>query len=107
MSSAHFLWLSTGSTDRPMILVLRLSNSGLLRAIVRSWVVHTGVKSLGCENSMPQELPSHSWKRIFPSVVSTSKSGAVSPIANVITNLLNSILRDVQALSIRLHVGAE
>ena len=29
MSSAHFAWLSTGSTLSPMILTLRLSNSGL------------------------------------------------------------------------------
>src|SRR5665213_3268318 len=70
-----------------MILALRLSNSGLSRAIVPSSVVQTGVKSFGCENRTPQELPSHSWKRILPSVVSASKSGAVSPIANVIAGL--------------------
>ena len=55
--------------------------------MVPSSVVQTGVKSLGCENSTPQESPSQSWKRIFPSVVSASKSGAVSPIANAMTNL--------------------
>ncbi len=70
-----------------MILVLRLSNSGFSGAMVPSSVVQTGVKSFGCENSTPQELPSHSWKRILPSVVSASKSGAVSPIANVIAVL--------------------
>src|SRR5215469_4425155 len=87
MSPDHFLWLSTGSTERPMILTPRLSNSGLSRAMVPSSVVQTGVKSFGCENRTPQELPSHSWKRMLPSVVSASKSGAVSPIANVIADL--------------------
>src|ERR1044071_6014355 len=65
-----------------MILALRLSNSGFRGAMVPSSVVQTGVKSFGCENSTPQESPSHSWKRILPSVVSASKSGAVSPIAS-------------------------
>ncbi len=60
MSTAHFLWFSTGSTDSPMILVLRLSNSGFMRAMVPSSVVQIGVKSFGCENSTPQELPSQS-----------------------------------------------
>src|SRR3954469_16146042 len=92
MSVAHFLWFSTGSTDSPMILALRLSNSGLSRAMVPSSVVQTGVKSLGCENSTPQESPSHLWKLILPSVVSASKSGAVSPIANAMTNPPNAVL---------------
>ena len=59
-----------------MTFVLRLSNSGLRRATEPSSVVQTGVKSFGCENSTPQELPSHSWKRTGPSVVCASKSGA-------------------------------
>ncbi len=42
--------------------------------------MQTGVKSFGCENKITQELPIQSWKRIRPSVVSASKSGAVSPI---------------------------
>ncbi len=46
--------------------------------------MQTGVKSRGCENSTPHESPSQSWKRIGPSVVSASKSGAVSPIVSVI-----------------------
>src|SRR5439155_14337745 len=50
-----------------------------------SSVVHTGVKSRGCENSTAQESPIQSWKRIFPSVVCASKSGATSPIANVMS----------------------
>src|SRR2546421_9697352 len=41
---------STGSADRPMILVLRLSNSDFNLAMAPSSVVQTGVKSLGCEN---------------------------------------------------------
>ena len=62
-----------------MILVLRRSNSAFIFAMVPSSVVHTGVKSFGCENSTAQESPIQSWNRIFPSVVSASKSGAVSP----------------------------
>jgi hypothetical protein len=50
-------------------------------------VGHTGVKSFGCEKSTAQELPIQSWKRILPSVVCASKSGAVSLIARVITPL--------------------
>ena len=79
MSTAQRAWLSTGSTLRPMIFVLRLSNSGFRCAIEPSSVVQTGVKSLGCENRTPHESPSHWWKRIGPSVVSAVKSGAVSP----------------------------
>ena len=41
----------------PMILTSRLSNSGLIFAMYPSSVVHTGVKSFGCENSTAQELP--------------------------------------------------
>src|SRR6266550_4246714 len=82
MSSDHFECESTGSTLRPMILTLRLSNSGLSLAMYPSSVVQTGVKSLGCEKSTPHELPSQSWKRIGPSVVVASKSGASVPIAS-------------------------
>ena len=70
---------STESTDRPMSLVLRLSNSDLALEKAPSSVVHTGVKSLGWENRIPHESPSHSWKLIVPSVVSAVKSGAMSP----------------------------
>ena len=48
---------STESTDRPMSLVLRLSNSGLALEKAPSSVVHTGVKSFGWENRIPQESP--------------------------------------------------
>ena len=57
MSFAHFVWLSTGSTLKPTIFTLRLSNSGLSLAIVPSSVVQTGVKSFGCENRTAHELP--------------------------------------------------
>src|SRR5579872_4016561 len=79
MSLSHALCDSTVSTDRPMSLVLRLSNSDLALEKAPSSVVHTGVKSLGWENRIPHESPSHSWKLIVPSVVSAVKSGAVSP----------------------------
>ena len=46
--------------------------------------MQTGVKSRGCENSTAHESPIQSWKRILPSVVSASKSGAVSPICRAI-----------------------
>src|ERR1700728_1235796 len=79
MSFFQPLWDSTESTERPMILALRLSNSPLALAKAPSSVVQTGVKSFGWENSTPHELPSHSWKLIVPSVVSAVKSGAMSP----------------------------
>src|SRR6266481_810623 len=92
MSEAHFEWLSTGSTLRPIIFTLRLSNSGLSLAIYPSSVVQTGVKSFGCENSTHQESPIHSWKRMRPSVVSASKSGATSFICRAIADLLGPVL---------------
>ncbi len=47
-----------------------------------------GVKSFGCENSTAHESPIQSWKLILPSVVSASKSGAVSPMCNAISPFL-------------------
>src|SRR6476646_7525337 len=90
MSFAHLEWLSTGSTLSPMILTLRLSNSGLSLAIYPSSVVHTGVKSFGCENSTAHESPIQSWNLMRPSVVSASKSGATSPIRRLIAYLQSS-----------------
>src|ERR687892_2058690 len=84
MSFAHFSWLSAGSTERPMIFTFLRSNSGLTFAMWPSSVVQTGVKSFGCENSTAHESPIQSWKLIRPSVVSASKSGAVSPICSAI-----------------------
>src|SRR5262249_1723418 len=63
-----------------MFFTPRRSNSGLIFAMYPSSVVQTGVKSFGCENSTVQESPIQSWKRIGPSDVCASKSGAVSPI---------------------------
>src|SRR4051795_10285468 len=100
MSSAHFAWLSTASTDRPMTFVLRLSNSGLSIAIRPSSVVQIGVKSFGCENSTAQESPIQSWNLIFPSVVSAVKSGASSPSCSAMCNTsLCCVRADGQARS--------
>src|SRR5437588_688068 len=71
-----------------MIFTSRLSNSGLIFAMYPSSVVQTGVKSRGCENRTAHESPIQSWKRIRPSVVSASKSGAVSPICSAIFSSL-------------------
>src|SRR5215467_8338771 len=84
MSSAHLACRSMGSTEMPMIFTLRLSNSGLILAMYPSSVVHTGVKSLGCENSTAQEFPIQLWNLMGPAVVCASKSGAVSPMRSVI-----------------------
>src|SRR6266581_2460209 len=70
-----------------MIFVLRFSNSGFRRATYPSSVVHTGVKSFGCENRIAHPLPIHSWNLIVPSVVSAVKSGTSSPIRNDMENL--------------------
>src|SRR5688500_5416895 len=86
MSRAHSACLSIGSTDSPMTLTPRRANSGSIRAMYPSSVVQTGVKSFGCEKSTAQESPIHSWKRIRPSVVSASKSGAVSPSCRVMSS---------------------
>src|SRR5215210_1414411 len=90
MSLAQPEWLSTGSTERPMIFTLRRSNSGLIFAMYPSSVVQTGVKSFGCEKSTAHESPIQSWKRICPWVVSASKSGAVSPSFRAICFLLGT-----------------
>src|SRR5215211_4544558 len=84
MSFAHASWSPAESTESPMIFTFRLSNSGLIFAMYPSSVVHTGVKSLGCENRTTHESSIHSWKLIGPSVVSAWKSGAVSPMVNAI-----------------------
>src|SRR5271165_810735 len=96
MSFAQRAWSSTGSTLSPMIFVFRLSNSGLRLAMYPSSVVHTGVKSLGCENRTAHDSPIHSWKRIRPMVVSAMKSGATSPILRPIDCLLFEFAADVQ-----------
>src|ERR1051326_2755335 len=82
MSPVYLLWLVTGSTLRPIIFVLRFANSGCRPAMYPSSVVHTGVKSFGCENRIAQPFPIHSWKLILPSVVSAVKFGASSFMRN-------------------------
>src|SRR5438876_3200801 len=67
-----------------MIFTFLRSNCGFIFAMYPSSVVHTGVKSFGCENKTAHESPIQSWKRIRPSVVCASKSGAVSPIFIVV-----------------------
>src|SRR5262245_56506006 len=62
-----------------MTLTLRFSNSLASLAVYPSSVVHTGVKSLGCENSTAHLPFFHSWKSICPSVVGAVKFGAMSP----------------------------
>src|SRR6202011_6322688 len=80
--SDHLAWRSMGSTERPISLTPRLSNSGFSLASAPSSAVQTGVKSLGCENSIAQLLPIQSWNLILPSVVWASKSGATVPIGS-------------------------
>src|SRR5580704_7847051 len=83
MSCAHLLCCVTGSTLSPIILQLRFAKSGSSPAMYPSSVVHTGVKSLGCENRMAQPSPIHSWKLILPCEVSAVKLGASSLIRNM------------------------
>ena len=79
MSPIHFLCESTGSTLSAMTFTFRLSNSGFSFATSPSSVVHTGVKSFGCEKRIAQLEPIHSWNLIGPSVESWVKSGATLP----------------------------
>src|SRR5882724_4206213 len=95
MSLAQPLCDSSGSTDRPTTLTLRWSNSGLSAETRPSSVVHTGVKSLGCENRTPQLLPRNLWKLIGPSVLSAVKSGASSPSCNAMGILRDGVLASV------------
>src|SRR4030095_15546328 len=70
---------------RPRTLQLRFSNSGFRPAMYPSSVVHTGVKSLGCENRIAQPFPIQSWKLRLPSVVSAVKLGASALILSDMT----------------------
>src|SRR5437867_2194068 len=79
---------SNGSTLMASTLTLRFLNSFVILAIAPSSVVQTGVKSFGCENRMPQPVPSHSWKLTVPSVVCAVKFGASSPSRSAIGSLL-------------------
>src|SRR5438874_11510370 len=82
MSCFHPLCADTGSTLNPTIFALRFANSGCRPAMYPSSVVHTGVKSFGCENKTAQPSPIHSWKLILPCVVSAVKFGASSFMRN-------------------------
>src|SRR4051795_10606548 len=93
MSFDQRVWSPTGSTLRPIIFVLRFSNSGISPAMWPSSVVQTGVKSLGWENRTAQESPIQSWKLIGPSVVSAWKSGAVSLIESAIRSSFSEVRR--------------
>src|SRR4051812_21324737 len=88
MSPSQRLWLSTGSTDKPISLAWRLVNSGSMRAMYPSSVVQTGVKSFGCENRIAQLSPIHWWKSIFPCVVLAVKFGAMSLMRSIFILLL-------------------
>ncbi len=72
-------WDEVSLQDRAMVLTPRLAKSGCILATEPSSVVHTGVKSLGCEKSTAQLSPIHSWNFIGPIEVSASKSGTTSP----------------------------
>ena len=52
--------ISKASAESPTMRTPRFSNSGESRAMLPNSVVHTGVKSLGCENSTHQDVPIHS-----------------------------------------------
>ena len=56
------------------------SDDGRFDDLLAKAVVHTGVKSLGCEKNSAQLFPIQSWNLILPSVVWASKSGASEPI---------------------------
>src|SRR6202142_4610465 len=104
VSSEHLVCLSTGSTERPISLTPRLSNSGFSFASAPSSVVQTGVKSFGCENNSAQLLPIQSWNLILPSVVSASKSGATAPIWRAIVDLISFKLQVNLVFGVRLGV---
>lgn len=53
MSLHHSIWEDTESHDKPITFVLRFVNSGSKFSTLASSVVHTGVKSDGCEKSIP------------------------------------------------------
>lgn len=54
MSGIHLAWDSAESIDSAIGLMFRFSNSGYSCTTRANSVVHTGVKSAGCENKIPQ-----------------------------------------------------
>jgi len=82
MSLAHCSWLSSGSTDGPMFVVLRLFEKLGLGGghVSRAPVVHHRGEGPRVGRTGPtQESTIQSWKLIFPSVVSASSLGLSSP----------------------------
>jgi len=63
----------------PIILTPLASNSPFNLANAPNSVVHTGVKSAGCENNTAHFPSSHVWKSISPCVVCALKLGASVP----------------------------
>src|SRR6266849_3578089 len=78
------MWLWIESTEMPMSLVLRLSNSACRRANSASSVEHTGVKSAGWLNRSTQWPSCHFEKVSSPCVVIAVKSGATSPMRGIV-----------------------
>lgn len=86
---APFVREEEGKYTSPIILTPLLSNSPPIFANAPSSVVHTGVKSAGCENRIAQLLPMNWWKSISPWVVLAVKLGA-TPRQLVFTSLIGS-----------------
>ena len=60
ISAIQRSWSSVLSTLRPMTLVLRIFHSCTSLAVIPNSVVHTGVKSAGCEKNTHHESPMNS-----------------------------------------------
>lgn len=69
MSEIHSPWDLRSFAERPMSFTPLWSNDGFNLAKAPNSVVHTGVKSAGCENRMAHLSPIHEWKSISPCVV--------------------------------------
>jgi hypothetical protein len=66
ISFFYFLSSSALSTETPTTLVLRFFHSADSFATAPNSVVHTGVKSLGCENRIVQPPPIQLWRETLP-----------------------------------------
>src|SRR4051812_7776444 len=100
MSDFHLPCDSEESTESASTFTPRFLKSPERLAASPSSVVHTGVKSLGCEKNTAQELPSHLWNSIFPCEESAVKSGAMSPRRR----LAGSVV-DMRSPGARVRVG--
>merc|ERR1719428_2066202 len=73
-------WLLTGSTDRVATRQSSAQSSSYFKASRPISVVHTGVKSAGCEKRMAHLPFFHAWNEFqYPWVVSQEKSGTMLP----------------------------